>query len=196
MGRAAIVCIYGPIKSGKSKLIERLIATSARRCLVIDYLGDLSDDPLVVPPAHDLVELGAAGGRDGYRAAIELGAQQCWNETGRVLVLDELDLAIYKGESLAYELSDYYRLLNAGRHRDCGTITGTRRPAAIPPDIRDIATDIFVFRPESDNDLKYFKEIGIPPEVLTSLPQYHYIHRCSGTYHVHSGLWTPCPNEE
>jgi hypothetical protein len=195
VGRALIDCVYGPIKSGKSRLVEALIATCDRPCVVIDYLADLSDDPLVVPPVHDVVRLGARGGREGFRAAIELAAAECYQAGSRVLVVDELDLAVYKGESLAFELPGFYEYISTARHRDCGLILATRRPAAIPPDVRDIATDLHVFRQDADNALRYFADLGIDPSLLTALPGHAYVHRRSGSHHVHRTLWAPCTQE-
>jgi len=193
MGRARIDEIFGPIKSGKSKLLEALVATSDRPCVVIDYLADLSDDPLVVGPAHTHVRLGARGGRDGFRAAIEAGAEQCYTVGGQVLVVDELDLAVYKGESLSHELPGFYEYISTARHRDCGLIMATRRPHAIPPDIRDIATGLYIYRQEADTALHYFGDLGIDAEVLTALPRFAYLHRVQGTTHLHPTLWARCP---
>lgn len=163
LNRPEIRLLFG--RGGTGKTWRALELVGPRPALIHDITNQpkLATNAAVCDdPAH-LVDL-MAGGKArricwrGYNTmgedAFEWGNRVAWAAGGRVVFWDEVDFLMPPTRTPPHA----YRLINAGRHRDCTIIATARRPYAMSRHLTAAATAVECFTVTGRRDVEYLAE--------------------------------------
>lgn len=173
-----LLTVFGRRGSGKTTLIRRLIPVQKKPVMVIDVLGNYTEDPWVItysveeglnelqkyvrdPEAH----LGIVVVADSnVSRATDYVCSALWKIEGGTLVLDEVDSISVPDAPCFNEAIRY------GRNHGIDVITGCRRPAELSKNITAGADVAFVFNTHEPRDLMYYDDF-LGEELSAQLPR-------------------------
>lgn len=178
-----LITVFGRRGSGKTTLIRRLIPIQKKPVIIVDVLGNYTDEPWVI--THSYLEalneiqnyiknpnehLGIIVVADSDMSkATDYMCSALWKIDGGTLVLDEVD-AISIPEAPCFDEAIRY-----GRNHGIDIITGCRRPAELSKNITAGADIAFCFNTHEPRDIDYYADFlgDESAEKLSTLPQHH-----------------------
>lgn len=94
-----------------------------------------------------------------------------------VVAIDEAHILLRGRTSI-----EFIRLIRGSRHFGTAIYFATQRLVDLPPDVRTVLTDLFIFRTNSSLDLDWLSREGIPIKSIPTLGlgQYVYVNRITG----------------
>lgn len=187
-----LITVFGKRGSGKTTLIRRLIPVQKKPVIVVDVLGNYTDEPdwrvthshiealneireyLRDPKKHPGIIVVADS--DMSRTTDYI-CSALWKIEGGTLVLDEVD-AISVPDAPCFDEAVRY-----GRNHGIDIITGCRRPAELSKNITAGADIAFCFNTQERRDVEYYafflgEEIACK---LPNLPKHHGVFKDFGS---------------
>lgn len=180
-----LITVFGRRGTGKTTLLRKLIPVQKKPVIVLDVLGNFTDqDQWVITESYQdaLLEIrayikspkehtGIIVVQDGdIGTALDFMCSALWKIGGGTLVLDEVD-AFSTADSPCFDEAIRY-----GRNRGIDVLTGCRRPAEISKNITAGADITFIFNTHEPRDIDYYREFLADSELaekLPSIPEYH-----------------------
>lgn len=181
-GVRRVVGIFGKAGSGKSLALRSLVLRWPRPCIIVDVLHELERRP-----GDALLRPGRTSHLWGI---VNAAAHWAWRRGNCCLVVDELDAVVRPGGLIPPALKD---LMAYGRHPSVDVVYAVRRPPDVPVRVTAQATDLLFFAADAPQDLDYFKQRGVLPDVLRGLPPHGFVHQSQGSaLHIHTSPWATC----
>lgn len=160
--------IFGKKGSGKTEVCKYLYFSNPKPAIVIDIAEQFDDVGLNFPNVASLKEYLQKEWKSFYKKKQMLVLDEYNAEdiedllnflweckfTNFQLIIDEVD-TIYNNHN--QQRSKLRPFIHRGRHRQIDLITTSRRPANVGRDLTSQSDNIYIFRNNEPNDIKYFQ---------------------------------------
>lgn len=189
-----ILTIFGKKGSGKTELCKFLYFSNPKPAIVIDIAEQFQDVGLNFPDVESIKKYLQANYKIFYKKKQILVLNQY--ETENIedllnflweckfqdfeLIIDEVD-TIYNTHN--QHKSALKPFIHRGRHRQIDLITTSRRPANVGRDLTSQSDNIYIFRNNEPNDIKYFSLFinKIAIDEIRHLDKYYFLNYSTET---------------